>query len=91
MDNKNSLRWIRFSILGIFVIILATTTINLSNILGTGLLIVTTLSYWVAIVQAGLLCLVTYAAYKWVLSKMIRRSHAGVPVLKVDRIISVRL
>jgi hypothetical protein len=69
MKKENTLRCIQLLMLGIFAIIFLTTTINLCSALQTDLQIVTELSYWFAIAQAGLLCLVVYYTYKWYILK----------------------
>ena len=69
MDKEKMLRLMRFWLFGTFIIIFVAATVYVGGALGTGLLILRELNYWLAIVIAAVLCVVWYFAYKWYLDR----------------------
>lgn len=68
-DKENMLRMMRFWLFGTFIIMFSATTVYVGGALGTGLLILREMYFWLAIVITAALCVLWYFVYKWYLDK----------------------
>jgi hypothetical protein len=69
MDQEKMLKLMRFWLFGTFIIIFVAVTIYVGGALGTGLLILRELNYWLAMIVTALLCVVLYYGYKGYLTR----------------------
>ena len=53
----------RFWIFGVFIIVVASATIYIGSVVGTGTVIFRELRYWIAIIVSAVLCFICYYAY----------------------------
>lgn len=67
MEKEKMLSLMRFWLFGTFILIFAATTIYAGGALGTGVLILREMNYWVAMIVTALLCVIWYYVYKWYL------------------------
>lgn len=67
MEKEKMLSLMRFWLFGTFILIFAATTIYAGGALGTGVLILREMNYWVAMIVTALLCVIWYYLYKWYL------------------------
>jgi uncharacterized membrane protein YiaA len=63
MENDNKLKLMRFWIFGVFIIIVAGTTIYIGSVVGAGTAIFSEMRYWIAIIVTALLCAISYFGY----------------------------
>jgi uncharacterized membrane protein YoaK (UPF0700 family) len=70
MDEKTKkLKLMRFWLFGVFVIIFAAFTVYIGGALGTGLMILREVNYWIALIAMAVLCVAAYYLYKWYLGR----------------------
>ncbi len=63
MEKENKLKLMRFWVFGIFIIIVAGATIYIGSVVGSGTAIFSEMRYWIAIIIAAFLSVLTYYAY----------------------------
>ncbi len=63
MEKDNKLKLMRFWIFGTFIIVVASVTIYMGSIVGTGTAIFREMRYWIAIIVSALLCCIWYYGY----------------------------
>lgn len=68
-DQEKMLRMMRFWLLGTFLIVFVAALVYVGGALGTGLLILGKLNFWLAFIIAAILCVVWYYIYKWYLGR----------------------
>lgn len=70
MEKEKMLNLMRFWLFGTFVIIWAAATLYLGGAVGLGLGTLFALPrYWIAVLLAAVLCVISYYIYKWYLDK----------------------
>ncbi|MBN2503117.1 MAG: hypothetical protein JXB38_20235 [Anaerolineales bacterium] len=68
-DLEKNLKLMRFWLFGTFVIIFVAATVYVGGAVGTGLVILGELNYWLAMIIAAALCVLWYYIYKWYLTR----------------------
>lgn len=68
-DQEKMLRMMRFWLFGTFLIVFVAALVYVGGALGTGLLILGKLNFWLAFIIAAILCVVWYYIYKWYLGR----------------------
>ncbi len=63
MEKDNKLKVMRFWIFGAFIIIVASATLYIGSVVGTGTAIFREMRYWIAIFISALLCVISYYGY----------------------------
>jgi uncharacterized membrane protein YiaA len=63
MEKDNKLKLMRFWIFGVFIIIVAGTTIYIGSVVGAGTAIFSEMRYWIAIIVTALLSVISYFGY----------------------------
>ena len=68
-EKTKMLNLMKFWLFGTFIIIFTAATVFVGKVMGTGLLILRELYYWLAMIIAAALCVACYYGYKWWLNR----------------------
>lgn len=68
-DQEKMLKMMRFWLFGTFLIVFVAAIIYVGGAMGTGLMILGQLNFWLAFLIAAVLCVAWYYIYKWYLNK----------------------
>ena len=68
-EKTKMLNLMKFWLFGTFIIIFTAATVFVGKVMGTGLLILRELYYWLAMIIAAALCVACYYGYKWWLDR----------------------
>ncbi len=68
-DQEKKLKLMRYWLFGAFLIIFVAALVYIGGVLGTGLLILGQLNFWLALIIAAILFIASYYIYKWYLNK----------------------
>ena len=68
-DQETKLKLMRYWLFGAFLIIFVAALVYIGGVLGTGLMILGQLNFWLALIIAAILFIAVYYIYKWYLNK----------------------
>jgi hypothetical protein len=68
-DQEKMLKMMRFWIFGTFLIVFVAALVYIGGAMGTGLMILGQLNFWLAFIIAAVLCVLWYYVYKWYLNR----------------------